>query len=107
MMRIHFNKVSHKKRIVRNVKLNSYNKPIFQMSDKSKIISIDEARSVYDICHYIKSPQQQLETYVIFNVDGDMVEKYIHIVENLEKSYNKSDVLPNWLKKILHTNILE
>lgn len=106
MMRVKLERMSGNK-VDRNVRMRGYNKQIFQMNDKSPYISMEEARSAYEICHYIKSSQQQAESYVIFNMDGDMVEEYLLVVENLEKCYKKTSVLESWLQKIFHTNILE
>jgi len=105
-MRVKLERLSGNK-MSRNVQMRGYNKQIFQMNDKSPFISIEEARSAFEICHYIKSYQQQAEGYVIFNMDGDMVEEYLLVIENLEKCYKKSSVVESWLQKIFHNNILE
>ena len=54
-------------------------------------VSIKEARDAYDCCH---SPMGASNpSYNLFMVDSEMVEKYVHIVEDMENTYLRSKPL--------------
>lgn len=65
---------------------------IFQVTPNLPV-SISQARSAYEVC---RTPYDALNytnpSYTVFGVDGEMVEKYIDIVETLEATYVRSVV---------------
>jgi hypothetical protein len=50
-------------------------------------VSIREAREAYDACHR----GRRYDVYDCFYLDGEMVEKYIHVIEELEHAYEMSN----------------
>lgn len=54
-------------------------------------ISIQEAKDAYDCCHSRLGASNP--SYNLFMVDAEMVEKYVHIVEDLEDTYMRSTPL--------------
>ena len=68
------------------------NKPIFVNKIHKLPVTIREAREAYDACINIKNPIQKEAMYLMFGVDGDMAEKYIDTVEQLENAYHKISV---------------
>jgi hypothetical protein len=51
-------------------------------------VSIKEAREAYDICHSIFVCPTK-DDYIIHAVDGEMIEKYLFIVEELERTFQQ------------------
>lgn len=71
---------------------NRDRKGIFQL-DSEIPISIAEARDAYDVCRSIvHHGDYSSSSYNIFRVDGEMVERYINIVEDLENMYIKTKI---------------
>jgi hypothetical protein len=67
---------------------------VFQVAPNCPIPSISQARMAYELCHPPQGATSATTnpSYVVFGVDGDMVEKYIDIVESFEASYVRSVV---------------
>lgn len=79
---------------------NRERKGIFQ-ADPDIPISIQEARDAYNCCRMPHDPLNYTNpSYTIFSVDGEMVEKYIDIVEELEWMYVKTKLETDPAKKI-------
>jgi hypothetical protein len=72
------------------------NKGIFQIHPKVPV-SIAHARESYNICRYVHHPSYKptKDDYAIHGVDGEMVEKYIDVVERLEKQWTRTDLKPS------------
>lgn len=62
------------------------NKPIMHNVD------LERAHEAYNVCHVIDdSDEQKEECYAFYGVDGELTEKYIHIVQEFETSFNMVD----------------
>jgi hypothetical protein len=73
----------------RRIKVHSYSKDkdrmcVFQMHPNIEI-SLDEVRSAFEL-----RKNDNIEYYAVFGIDGDMAERYLPVVEQLERSYAKS-----------------
>lgn len=80
---------------------NRDHKGIFQ-TDPEIPISISEAREAYNCCRMPHDPLNYTNpSYNIFGVDGEMVQKYIDIVEELEWMYEKTKLETEPAKKII------
>lgn len=66
------------------------NKPIFESYHSRGPISPQEAREIHDICKYIKDANHRQECYSCFGMDGEAVERFLPIVEDLELCYEKT-----------------
>jgi hypothetical protein len=54
-------------------------------------VTIQNARDAKEYCStYEHVPQS--EVYAIYGVDGDMVKKYLHVVEEFENAYKRARV---------------
>jgi len=52
-------------------------------------VSLQNARDAKEYCHtYDHVPKN--DVYAIYGVDGEMVQKYLHVVEDLERSYDQA-----------------
>lgn len=75
-------------------------KGIFQL-DPDIPISIAEARDAYNCCKTSYDPLNYVNpSYMIFSVDGEMVEKYIDTVEFMESMYVRTKLATEQPKKI-------
>jgi hypothetical protein len=66
--------------------MNRERKGIFQR-DAVVPVSIHQARDVYDM---VRNHDPTNPIYEVFHVDGEMVEKYLHTVEELENTFQKT-----------------
>lgn len=66
----------------------SWNKQIFQMYPSRGHITIQDARDVYELCSTIVDPKAKDAVYQMHGMDGEAVEKYLHVVERLYLCYH-------------------
>lgn len=66
-------------------------RPLFQSAIHKRYVSIHDARDAYESCRKIISHEDRMTCYEMFGVDGENVEKYLHIVESLNVSMEHTD----------------
>lgn len=69
------------------------NKPVFESNPSRGPISPQEARDIHDVCKYIKDVNYRKECYTCFGMDGEAVERFLPVVEELELCYEKTKEL--------------
>jgi hypothetical protein len=75
-------------------------KGIFQLHPDIPI-SIAEARDAYNCCAVSHDPLNYVNpSYLVFGVDGEMVEKYLDTVEYMESMYIRTKLATEQPKKI-------
>jgi len=66
----------------------SWNKPVFQSYPARGYVTVQDARDVYDLCSTITNPKAKEAVYLMHGMDGEAVEKYLHVVERLYLCYH-------------------
>lgn len=56
---------------------------VFQPPSPCHEVSIQDAWDAYDTCSLMSTPAERDACYALFGVDGDKVERYLHVVEML------------------------
>lgn len=62
--------------------------PIFQIHSHIHV-DLDEVRSVYELQNRLSLEKSNM-LYESFSINGDMVNKYLHVVDRLEYTYRNS-----------------
>lgn len=83
--RSYFTKKAHP-----SCKCYSQSKRVFERSYRTKETDLNIVRDAYSACHTL-SKKQRDACYLIYDLDGDNVETYYPLVEQLESSFKETD----------------
>jgi hypothetical protein len=75
-------------------------KPVFQSQHvpSFRYISIVDAREAYDVCRKIHDKNSRMMVYEAFGLDGEAVEKYLPLVEDLSNAMDKTEQYERFLR---------
>ncbi len=75
-------------------------KPVFesQHGTSARYISMVDTREAYDVCRKIRDKKSRLMVYEAYGLDGEAVEKYLPIVEDLANAMKKTELYERFLR---------
>lgn len=62
---------------------------VFQMDPPCGMVTLEDVDAIYPIAQAIHDPKQRYACYAVYGIDMEKVEKYYHVVTQLQEQYIK------------------